>query len=207
MCGEQSSRVERRRASRTTVGLQATALATLDTLQRGVVLLDKDGTVQFVNRAARAMLQRRNGPVLRQHRLTFSQLTAASTFDDWLASGRDSLVLRVAAAGRRWQEAYRVVASPFGARSTEAYCVFIYEPHGGRRHLPIQVLRQLYGLSAAEARLVNAIFAGQSLRSAAEELCISPNTAKTQLKRIFVKCEVGCQAELLQFLSLGPRTL
>jgi DNA-binding CsgD family transcriptional regulator len=83
----------------------------------------------------------------------------------------------------------------------------VHEPLGKQRPVPTQVLRGLYDLTAAEARLANALYMGQSLQSAAGTGGISHNTAKTVLKRVFVKCEVGTQAELLQLLSLGPRTL
>ena len=50
-------------------------------------------------------------------------------------------------------------------------------------------------------------FAGLGLESAAQQLHISINTAKTHLHHVFVKCDVHSQGELLQLLSLGPRTL
>jgi DNA-binding CsgD family transcriptional regulator len=38
----------------------------------------------------------------------------------------------------------------------------------------------------------------------ARTLHVSPNTVRTHLKRIFSKCEVQSQAELMHVLSLGP---
>jgi DNA-binding CsgD family transcriptional regulator len=69
------------------------------------------------------------------------------------------------------------------------------------------VLRQLYGLTPAEARLANELFGGQSLAESAKISGISVNTAKSMLKRIFTKCAVHSQSELLLLFSLGPRTL
>jgi DNA-binding CsgD family transcriptional regulator len=86
------------------------------------------------------------------------------------------------------------------------YCVFVYEPKGGYRQLPIGVLRRLYRLTPAEAHLANALFQGKSFAQAAEARGISINTAKYTLKSIFSKCEVSSRAELLLLLSLGPRT-
>jgi DNA-binding CsgD family transcriptional regulator len=82
----------------------------------------------------------------------------------------------------------------------------IYEPHG-ERHFPKRILRELYGLSDAEADLTLLLFAGESLDAASQHLHISVNTAKTHLHHVFVKCDVHSQGELLQLLSLGPRTL
>ena len=113
--------------------------------------------------------------------------------------------------GSRHRAPYRVLVSPLkprsGHRGHGAYCVFIYEPNGGQRPLPLQVLKHLYGLTAAEARLTNQLFVGKSLADSAGGLGVSLNTAKSLLKRIFAKCAVGSQGELLQLLSLGPRTL
>ncbi len=96
-------------------------------------------------------------------------------------------------------------ASVLGAEASAGFCVFIHEPLGRQRPVPVQVLKELYGLTAAEARLVNSLYVGQSLQSAAATGGISLNTAKTVLKHVFVKCEVSSQAELLQLLALGPR--
>jgi DNA-binding CsgD family transcriptional regulator len=103
-----------------------------------------------------------------------------------------------------------VLVSPLGEAASDcgsSHCIFIYEPEAGRRRLPLKVLAQLYGLAPAEARLTNELFVGKSVQHAAGELGITRNTARSTLKRIFGKCSVSSQAELLQLLSLGPRTL
>jgi DNA-binding CsgD family transcriptional regulator len=82
----------------------------------------------------------------------------------------------------------------------------IYEPNAGRR-LPRRILTELYGLSEAEASLTLRLFEGESLETAAQQLHVSVNTAKTHLHHVFVKCDAHSQGELLQLLSLGPRTL
>lgn len=187
--------------------LEAAALATLEKLNRGVLLLDADAIVQFMNRAARAMVHRDRGLSLRHRRLAFADAAAATAFDELLENREGSLVLRLDGPGTA-RGAYRVLVSPLDGHSVDrGYCVFIYEPHGGQCPLPSQVLRELYGFTSAETRLANALFIGQSLQEAARAFGISHNTAKSTLKRVFEKCAVASQAELLQLLSLGPRTL
>jgi DNA-binding CsgD family transcriptional regulator len=95
---------------------------------------------------------------------------------------------------------------PVAARREHLYVLMIYEPHAGRQ-VPKRILQELYGLSDAEAALVVHLFEGESLESAAGRLHISLNTAKTHLQHVFRKCDVHSQGELLQLLSLGPRTL
>jgi len=190
------------------------ALATLDKLNRGVFLLDATGAVCFANRAAEAMASRMNGLMLRRGRLQFEAAAANDALEALLAgvSGPEtgSLVLRV--DGYRRRAPYRVLVSPLERRSGHrvrgaGYCVFIYEPSGGQKPLPGPVLASLYGLTAAEARLANELFGGRTLADSAVALAISANTAKSVLKRIFTKCAVHSQPELLLLLSLGPRTL
>ena len=184
----------------------AAAFATLEKLNRGVLLLDARGTVQFMNRAARVMISRGYGLSLRKRRLTFASASVQAAFESCLEGKAGNLVLRVGGpnhAHRPYSALVSPLESPDGAGG---FCVFVHEPLGKQRPVPAQVLRQLYGLTAAEARLVNALYVGQSLQSAAGTGGISHNTAKTVLKRVFLKCEVGTQAELLQLLALGPRT-
>ena len=58
-------------------------------------------------------------------------------------------------------------------------------------------LRNRFGLTPAEARLVALLFAGGSLRSSAEALGIKYESARTSLKSIFQKTRTHRQAELV----------
>ena len=190
--------------------LESAALATLDKLNRGVLLVAADGRLVFANRAAKAMLGRGNGLALRRGRFEFTDPSIHERYQHFIETARDSdggpsLVLRANGPGPTG--AYRVLVSALETeQSAAAFSVFVYEPHTGRRALPPKLLAALYGLCPSEARLANELFAGSSVRQAAAALDITPNTARSTLKRIFAKCSVGSQAELLQLLALGPRT-
>jgi DNA-binding CsgD family transcriptional regulator len=191
------------------------ALATLDKFNRGVFLLDANGKVCFANRAAEAMVARHDGLLVQRGRLQFKAVEANVVFDAFLANGRDAsdgagFVLR--ADGSRLKQPYRVLVSRLVPRQKcdrrgVGYCVFIYEPSGGHQPIAVPVLRQLYGLTPAEARLTNELFIGRSLAEGAKASGITINTAKSVLKTIFTKCAVGSRSELLLLLSLGPRAL
>jgi len=60
-----------------------------------------------------------------------------------------------------------------------------------------KALISLYGLTRGEATLAAKIVAGKSLDEAATELFISPLTARTHLKRIFMKTDTHRQPELV----------
>jgi DNA-binding CsgD family transcriptional regulator len=198
----------------TSAGLLSAACGVLDKLNRGVVIIDGRATVLFANRAARAMLQRRNGLAIDNDGcLRFMPVEAAEALTAYLLARQGngesgSLVLRLPCSQGR--HPYRVLVSRLETVQHvdhPSHCVLIYEPGGGQRPLPLDVLRELYGLTPAEARIVNALFTGQSLTQTAHTLGISVLTARTTLKHVFSKCEVGGQAELMLLVSLGPRTV
>lgn len=183
------------------------ALATLDKFSRGVFLLDPGGAVTFANRSAEAMVAREDGLLLRKCRLKFKCESTQAALESFLAQTTDnvgeSLVLCTPASPKSYS--YRVLVSPL--EHGAGYCVFVYEPNGGQKPLPVSMLRRMYRLTPAEAHLANELFAGKTLAQAAQTRNISINTAKYMLKAIFSKCEVRSRAELMLLLSLGPRTL
>ena len=196
------------------------AEAVLDKLNRGVVIFDADGRVLYANDAALHAAHVSATISIVDGRLGFGEPAAQARFEAFLRQGRErgdggagqpSVVMRVGAGSAR--APFRVLLSPLGttgdsiaASQPAQHVLMIYEPHGERR-FPKRILRELYGLSEAEADLTLLLFEGESLDAASHRLHISVNTAKTHLHHVFVKCDVHSQGELLQLLSLGPRTL
>jgi DNA-binding CsgD family transcriptional regulator len=60
-----------------------------------------------------------------------------------------------------------------------------------------RALISLYGLTRGEAALAEKLLQGKSIEEAAEELFISAHTARTHLKRIFMKTDTHRQPELV----------
>ncbi len=196
------------------------AEAVLDKLNRGVVIFDHQGRVHYANDAALRAAHGSGAIAIQEGLLAFGESAAQARFEAFLQQGRErvdggtgqsSVVMRVGAGAGR--PPFRVLLSPLnmagdsaaGARPVE-HVLMIYEPHADR-HVPKRILRELYGLSDAEADLTLLLFEGESLEAASQRLHISVNTAKTHLHHVFIKCDVHSQGELLQLLSLGPRTL
>jgi DNA-binding CsgD family transcriptional regulator len=63
---------------------------------------------------------------------------------------------------------------------------------------PVQRLRVVYGLTAAEAQLTSLMVRGSDMASAARTLGVSGNTAKYHLKSVFGKVGVTRQAQLVR---------
>jgi DNA-binding CsgD family transcriptional regulator len=204
--------------SRTHAGLAAEAV--LDKLNRGVVIFDADARVHFVNDSALRMLRRTTALAISEGRLCFGAAATQARLEAFLlrsreiadnVTGQASVAMRVDTDDGRapWRVLLSPVAVPFdpvAGRRDRLHVLMIYEPHAGQ-HVPKRILQELYGLSDAEADLVVLLFDGESLEAAAGRAHISLNTAKTHLQHVFRKCDVHSQGELLQLLSLGPRTL
>jgi DNA-binding CsgD family transcriptional regulator len=79
---------------------------------------------------------------------------------------------------------------------------FISDPDQ-RVALPADLLRRCYGLTVAEARLATTLLEGRSLKEAADLSGVTHNTAKSQLKSIFLKTQVQRQSELVKLLLAG----
>lgn len=63
------------------------------------------------------------------------------------------------------------------------------------------LLRRIFGLTPAEAKLAALMVEGKSLEGAAEKLAVKRETARNQLKAIFAKTETNRQGQLVALLS------
>ncbi|MDQ3776088.1 MAG: helix-turn-helix transcriptional regulator [Pseudomonadota bacterium] len=64
-----------------------------------------------------------------------------------------------------------------------------------------ETLRRLYGLTAAESRLVAALARGDTPKAAAQRFHVTDNTIRTQLKSVLAKTGVRRQVELVLLVS------
>ena len=198
------------------------AEAVLDKLNRGIVIFDQDARVRFLNDAAMQLIHRTDAISIVDGRLVFTDAGSQARLLAFLRNGRGrrgdegpsghhATVMRVEAGAdcapyRVLLSALRTPAAAANGGRDARFVLMIYEPHAGR-HVARRILTDLYGLSEAESGLALLLFQGETLERAAQRLHISVNTAKTHLQHVFTKCDVHSQGELLQLLSLGPRTL
>lgn len=185
----------------------------LDRLDRGVLLLDERGRILDANSHALQIFRSCGGIRLRAGRLSFTDPDLDQRLRDVFAdqgtsrrTGRAVFASRVRCRG---SEHYRVVIRAVPADADErnaAYFMLLYAPNG-KQGISIDVLRQVYGLTPAQAAVARSLFAGRGVEETAQDLDLSLNTVRTHLKQIFTKCEVNSQAELLHLLALGPHEL
>jgi len=79
--------------------------------------------------------------------------------------------------------------------------VLIFDP-AREPMLPEQVVRELYGLTRAEAAVAGLVLRGEGIQSICDRLSLSTSTVRTHLQAIFVKTGTHRQAELVKLLSM-----
>jgi DNA-binding CsgD family transcriptional regulator len=203
-------------------GLQLMHAASTDALDRmptGVLLVDAEGRILLANRAAQRFLRLgeglkvEGGKVRAAVRAEDSRLrsliaTVAST-----TAGEGVHPGSVLAVSRSLHSRpLSVLVTPVGrgtaslSRQPAAAALFVSDPDELR--IPQDaVLRNIFGLTGAESGLVMALCGGQSLADVADDLGITRETARTYLKRAFLKTGTSRQAELIAVasgLALAP---
>jgi|RhiMetdeSRZDD1v2_1073273.scaffolds.fasta_scaffold18303_8 DNA-binding CsgD family transcriptional regulator/PAS domain-containing protein len=183
----------------------------LDRIPWGIVVLDVQLKIQTLNAAARAMFDQRDGLVLDGQVPSATPTSMRAALQRVLrdavagAAGSPTAIARALTIARpSGKQPYSVLVAPLHHLTRQelnqsAVVMFITDPEL-RPKLPATVLMQTYGLTAAEARLAQALMRGKNLVEAADEIGVTRNTAKSQLQRIFDKTSTNRQAELLRLL-------
>jgi DNA-binding CsgD family transcriptional regulator len=195
------------------------ALTVLDRLPYGVVLLSTDARVVLINRYAKTIVDQSDGLTVRQQELrscswdsnkrlqALIRGVAATSRGCALHSGGAVSIART--SGR---QPFRVLVTPIHGKvfasvlTAPAAIVFIVDPEA-RFDTPIDMLTELFALSRAEARLAALLLQDRSLRESAQELGVSLNTVRTQLKKLFDRTGTKRQGALIRALLLSPAHL
>jgi len=186
--------------------------AALDWLSDGVALLRADGHVLYVNETLQAIARRGDG--IRIHRSTVEIADPAGRTQFANAIGtvenargsfepdlRDITVPRQAGA-----PPYIVSVRPLVRAARERHqsnadiIVFVHDPLQ-RNGATVRMLRDLFGLTEAEADLARALQAGVTLGNYAQARAVSLNTVYTHLRRIKEKTACHRMPELIRKLN------
>ena len=180
----------------------------LELARHGAMLVAEGGRPQLANRTARDILQKKYGLSLARtgliadrasaprllHKLLQEAISSPesgepkeSPFTLERKSARRSLIVRVIPGPglECWQGAEQKTA-----------LLKLYDQDIGLV-VDERALISLYGLTKSEAALSTKLIQGKSIEEAAAELFISAHTARTHLKRIFMKTDTHRQPELV----------
>ena len=183
----------------------------LDRLSHGVIVVDGHGRVLFVNRAAREIVIARDGlaivggvleaeqvSVRLKLRVLIGRSIRSAAGDSLKAAG----ALRVSRPSMR--RPYAVLVTPLRLTAAERTApgmatILVSDPER-EMEADATAVQTAYGLSRAEARVAGAIAADESVRRAADRLCLSVDTVRWHLKRIYRKTDTNRQAELVKLV-------
>jgi DNA-binding CsgD family transcriptional regulator/PAS domain-containing protein len=184
--------------------------AALDTLPQAIVLLDRNGRVVFVNRAARLIDAARDGFIIGGDGTVAAPwsdqelealIAQATRGDDTGVRIGGELALRRRESPRPL--AARVMplpqASSWPGDRHPAVLLLIADPAAVITSEPRQLMT-LFGLTEREAALASLLAAGRDLNAAAAILGIGRETARTHLSRALDKTECTRQADLVRLV-------
>jgi DNA-binding CsgD family transcriptional regulator/PAS domain-containing protein len=188
-------------------------VAFFDRLRIATVIVNRFGRTRYANPAAAALLASGRGVLLRDDRLVAedaetTRLIHGAVFDAALAADRPGEGRRVIPVrGRNGDAPLLVAVSPVdtAVHGTEPVteplaAVFLMDPEA-RYEGDVEALERLFGLTRAEATLMQHLAAGRRLRDLADESGRSVATLRSHVKAILAKTGVGRQADLVRIVA------
>jgi len=180
----------------------------LEMARCGAMLVTEAGQLQLANRTAFAMLQKKDGISLAR-----TGLVAERSSDTRLLHRLLQQAIHSPQEGEPRESPFaverkfassslivRVTPGPgldcWNAAERRTALLKVYDQDPGIV-VDERALISVYGLTRGEASLAAKLVQGKSIEVAADELCISAHTARTHLKRIFMKTDTHRQPELL----------
>jgi DNA-binding CsgD family transcriptional regulator len=172
----------------------------------GTLLLDHTGKVIACNQAATTMLGEFDSLSIRDGSLRLSdreqQRKLKHAIEVMLSDPEPDHAEVCSVSGSRLALSFLLRSFPPMSINTDRQpAVLVYMTAPSARQLPSQqVVGELFGLTATEARLAILLADGSSLLEAAEMMEITESTVRTYSKRIFGKTGVSRQSELVRLI-------
>jgi DNA-binding CsgD family transcriptional regulator len=183
----------------------------LEYLPFGIILLDTDGHVSFMNEAANRIIASRDGLCVDKQKLYALRsrdnaelqnlILKASGMMPGIGEGRSSMALARPSGLRAYALFFLPLSRSKSRFATERQPValFVSDPEKPTK-IPEELLSCVCGLTKTEAALSSRLAYGLSITEAAKQQGISPKTARLHLDHIFRKTETHRQADLVRFL-------
>jgi DNA-binding CsgD family transcriptional regulator len=183
----------------------------MDCLEHGVLLVNAEASVHFVNRRAQDLIHAQElslvGQQLRagslRHTMILHELIARYARENGDDAQRQEVTYH--RLGRLMLQFAGV--SPYfslGLGAKRLVAVFVIDPESFSEPTPAELQRH-FGLTPTEAEVACEIAKGEGVATCARRMDISPATARSHLRRIFEKTGTKRQAQLVRaILALRP---
>jgi DNA-binding CsgD family transcriptional regulator len=195
-------------------GLSRDLYSALDQADSGIVLFDHHGHSAFVNRAAKRILDRRDGLLFSDNSLVATESQERSRLAELVRRAVSGLQPNREVGGgtmritrKRGRPLHLRIATFPCERVTSASqfaAIALIGDPDKLQHFPLETIQSSYGLTRAEALLALLLMEGKSLAEAAELNGVTLNTLRSQLKSIFLKTGTRRQGELIGLLVALP---
>ena len=185
----------------------------LDASDTVSILLNGEGRILFMNRAAQSLALAGDGFTVQRDRIVLTDRSRRSQFD--------RLVAQVAAGGLHSpggalladrpsrSGALQFLVTPLCLAGSEDSKVRVLVLATGSKQeisFPDAVLRQLYDLTPAETEIANGLLTGFSLEEISQLRRVSVATVRSQMKSLLAKTDTHRQGDLVRLLATLPRT-
>jgi DNA-binding CsgD family transcriptional regulator len=182
--------------------------AVIDTMRHGIVIVEPNHEVAYLNTAAEQILTAGDGLCLRSKRIEATRGPANAHLQH---------SIRNAGAAHRSGAPHGdsfACARPSGKRPFIIHALpLVHDDHSGAKILvmiidpelepepPKALIMRLFGLTNAEADVALRVMRGEGLKPISEDMALSIATIKTHVHHIFDKTDTHRQAELVRLLS------
>jgi DNA-binding CsgD family transcriptional regulator len=187
----------------------------LERLSLGIIIVEADARVAFVNSVAHRTLKLARDLTVVHGRLRLRNQLPKRNFEKvirdaaWTSIGRGTSPGGIVAVPRPEGLPLSLLVSPYRAPlasdlQVHGAALIVFSDPEAETEVPERTLAQMLGLSPAEGRLISALVAGQSITEYADGVGISKNTAKTQMRQIFNKTGYNRYTDIVRAVSANP---
>ncbi len=182
----------------------------MDCFRIGVIFAGAGGRVLAANRPAQEISSLKDGLEFNREFLQTALPQKTSALRNMIAAGRAPVFLSLSRpSGKRpLSVLIRSLSQDRDASSSErpVAVVFVSDPD---RRLDVDpaAVKDLYGLTPAEAAVASLVGVGRPVREAARRLGVQTNTVRMQLKQVYAKTGAHRQSALVYLIMTGPAHL
>ncbi len=194
---------------------RAVTLEILDGLAVAVVIVDVSARVLFANKIAERVLRTGEAMTVIDGRLQLHASSQKAVLERLIyeaaqtSAGRGMAAGGIVATPRRSGTRLSLLVSPIrsirmGLGHAVPAAAIVFSDTEGATVPREPVLAEIYGLTPAEARLLSALAAGQTLAQYSQQQGIHVGTARTHLKHVLEKTGYHRQTDLVRAVTLDP---